>query len=200
MGIPQFDYTYTVDQYLAFEEQSDIRHEFLDGLVYAMAGESLEHSTICSNLVIEVGTQLKGTRCRTLSPNMKVLAGENGLFAYPDVTVMCGEPVFVVGRRDVIINPSVIFEVLSPATEAFDRGEKFLRYRTHNKTLTDYILVSQRKPLIEHFFRQASGEWGFRSVEHGILDVASINCKLRLSEVYDRIIFPAFPETMIREV
>ena len=135
MSLPRTLPVLSVREYLDIERQSEIRHEFLDGHVYAMAGESIEHSTICFNLAVAIGAQLKGTPCRGFSPNMKVRAGEKGLYAYPDLMVACGEPAFQDERGDVLLNPTVIFEVLSRSTEAYDRGEKFERYRDHIETL-----------------------------------------------------------------
>ncbi len=211
MGIPQPEVTYTGDEYLSFERQSEERHEYLDGhILYAMGGESLEHSLICTNLITEFRNQLKGKPCSTLSPNMKVRSGpyqktgstNKGMFSYADVMVVCGQPAFHDEQRDVLLNPSVIIEVLSPTTEAFDRGEKFLRYRTHIDTLTDYVLVSQSHPLIEHFQRRTGGQWLYSSVSdlEASLPLASIDCQLRLAEVYERVTFPPVPEEIEGEV
>ena len=182
---------FTPEQYLSLERNSEIRHEYLDGFVYAMAGESPEHSTICFNLAGSLHFQLRDKPCRGFSPNMKVRTSRSGLYAYPDLTVVCGEPAFHDERRDVITNPVVIFEVLSPSTEAYDRGEKFLRYRTEIETLQDYVLVSQDRPRIEHFSRQPDGSW-LSSEVSGLaetLSLSSIGCRVELAEVYSRIEF-----------
>jgi Uma2 family endonuclease len=195
MSLPQ-RLSFSPEQYLAFERGTDARHEYLDGQVYAMAGESLEHSRICVNLAGELRARLRGGPCEVLSPNMKVVTAPPRLFAYPDATVVCGEPRFHDEHRDVLLNPTVIFEVLSRSTEAHDRGEKFLRYRTRIASLQDYILVSQDKPFVEHFSRQPDGSWRYSSVG-GLSEsiyLASINCRLPLSEIYDRIDFPAADE------
>jgi Uma2 family endonuclease len=116
--------------------------------------------------------------------------------------VICDEPQYHDPHRDVVLNPRLIIEVLSASTEAFDRGEKFLRYNTWNPTLTDYLLVSQSRPLIEHFVRQHDGGWSYY-VYQGLdqsLPLHSIACTLRLAEVYDRIVFPAEPSTSLDEV
>ena len=191
MALPQTLSVFTPEDYLYLERSSEIRHEYLDGLVYAMAGESLDHSTICFNLAVHVGTQLIGKSCRGFSPNMKVRAGRGGLYAYPDLMIVCGEPSFDDEHGDVITNPTVIFEVLSRSTEAYDRGEKFLRYSTEIETLRDYVLVSQDKPRIEHFSRQPDGTWPRTEVEGltSALTVSSINCQIALADVYSRIVF-----------
>ena len=106
----------TPEDYLTFEREADTRHEFLDGEIYAMAGESLLHSRICMNLAREVGNSLKGKRCEPLSSNMKARTSSASLFAYPDLTIVCGEPLFHDRKKDVLTNPQVIFEVLTPST------------------------------------------------------------------------------------
>lgn len=196
MALPHALPFFTPDQYLSLERNSEIRHEYLDGFVYAMAGESPEHSTICFNLVVAIGLQLRDKPCRGFSPNMKVRTSRSGLYAYPDLAVVCGEPTFHDERRDVITNPVVIFEVLSPSTEAYDRGEKFLRYRTEIETLQDYVLVSQDRPRIEHFSRQPDGSW-LSSEVSGLaetLSLSSIDCRIELAEVYSRIEFEDLPQ------
>jgi len=124
-----------------------------------------------------------------LSPNMKVRAQTKGLFAYPDLTVVCGEPIFHDQKRDVLLNPRVIFEVLSPSTERYDRTMKFFKYRQEIQDLTDYIIVSQDTAFIEHYEKQADGRWVHTVVGglENVLNVASINCVLSLAEIYDRV-------------
>src|SRR5262245_5650300 len=197
MALPRSPH-HTVDEYLARERESVTRHEYLDGQIYDMAGESLQHSRICINLAREVSSLLKGRQCEALSPNMKVKAGDSGLFSYPDLTVVCGKPVFLDSHKDVLLNPVAIFEVLSPTTEAYDRGEKFFRYRNFIDTLSDYLLVSQHRPLVEHLVRQDNrGQWLYVPVEglSSKLHTRSIDCRLELSEIYARVDFsqPAPP-------
>lgn len=201
MATPQSHLFYTVDEYLMLERTTEERHEYLDGFVYAMAGERIEHGDICTNLSRILSTQLMDKPCRTLSKDMKVRSGplpqsnqsKKGLYSYPDIIVVCGEPQFHDRYLDVLVNPNLIIEVLSDSTEAFDRGEKFLRYRTWLPSLTDYLLVSQTKPLIEHYQRQDNNRWTMISVEglEGELTLESINCRMPLREVYERIVFPA---------
>lgn len=184
------------EEYLEAERASDERHEYLDGRVYAMAGESIPHSQICINLGGEARSKLKGSPCQPLSPNMKVRTSNASLFAYPDLTIVCGEPEVHDSKKDVLINPKVIFEVLSPSTEKYDRTTKFARFRMGNETLTDYILVSQDKPFVEHFSKQADGEWIYRSFNRlsDSFGISSVECSLSLSEIYDRVAFPPLKE------
>ena len=192
---------YTEDEYLAVERASQERREYLDGQIYLMAGESEEHGTICTNLTLEVASQLKGTLCRAFSKDTKVRSGPipktrysaEAFYSFPDLVVVCGERQYLDEHKDVLINPKVIIEVLSPSTEAFDRGEKFARYREHLESLSDYVVVAQNRPSVEHFARQASGQWVIAATATELSDtvaLSSINCTLRLSEVYDRIVFP----------
>jgi Uma2 family endonuclease len=201
MSMPQVqERRFTVDEYLRMERDSMERHEFLDGEIYAMAGESGPHGDVSANVVGALVGQLKGKPCRARTKDTKVRSGPmlvsgqgtRGLFSYPDVVVICGEPEYPDAHRDVILNPAVIVEVLSPSTEAFDRGEKFIRYQTYNPTLTDYLLVAQDQPRVEHFHRLAGGEWFYRLTTglEASVEIASIGCTLSLADVYDRVEFP----------
>ena len=201
MGLPLLKIRYTVEEYLALERASEERHEYLDGDVYAMAGESPEHGAICVNLASSIGSQLRGTPCQAFVKDMKVRSGPlatsrparaKGLFSYPDLVVVCGAMQFHDQFRDVLLNPSLIIEVLSASTEAFDRGEKFRRYRTWLPTLQDYLLVAQDKPLIDHYHRVEENRWELvpREGLEASLHLESVHCTLRLADVYDRIIFP----------
>jgi Uma2 family endonuclease len=191
---------YTVEAYLVLERDSEERHEYLDGNIYLMAGESPEHGAICMNLSITLGSQLRGTPCQAFAKDTKVRSGPiprpgspmKGLFSYPDLLVVCGDLQFHDPFRDVLLNPTLIIEVLSDSTEAFDRGEKFRRYRTWLSTLTDYLLVAQDMPLIDHYHRVEANRWELIAVEglEASLYLDSLNCSLPLADVYDRIVFP----------
>jgi len=193
MALAQRHPIFTVADYLDYERNAPERHEFLDGNVYAMAGESPRHSTICFNLYSIIGNQLRGKRCRGYSPNMKVASNEKGLYSYPDLAIVCGQPKYHDEKGDVLTNPTVIFEVLSPSTESYDRGEKFLRYMGGIESLTDYILISQNNPTIEHFQKQSNGEWKKTEIEEidSVLKIDSIECEIPLTELYDLVKFPA---------
>lgn len=204
MSVAHSEARYTIEEYLASELVAEERHEYLDGQIYLMAGESPAHADICSNLVFQLVGQLKDTPCRVRSKDTKVRSGTSsmsqmsskGLFSYPDIVVICGEPQYYDEHRHVVTNPSVIIEVLSDSTEAFDRGAKFFRYRSWNPSLTDYILVRQSEPVVEHYVRQADGGWAiylYESIEDSV-SIKSINCTLRLADVYDRVVFPVEPE------
>jgi Uma2 family endonuclease len=176
----------SAEQYLDLERLSEMRHEYLDGLMYAMAGETPDHSTICFNLAYTVGSQIKDEPCRGFSPNMKVRTGLGDLYAYPDLMIVCGEARFHDEHGDVLLNPTVIFEVLSPSTEKYDRGEKSLRYRTQIGSLQDYVLVSQDKAPAEHYHREADDTWSISELNglESALTLRSIDCDIPLAEIY----------------
>ena len=199
---PKDKIVFTVEDYLEQERRSPERHEYIDGFVYAMAGESPDHGTICTNLTSEVRMQLKGSPCQGWAKDCKVRSGpaaepreRSGIFSCPDLVVFCGVPDFHDQHRDVLTNPVVIIEVLSPSTEAFDRGEKFARLRKWNPSLKDYLLVAQTAPRIEHFPRRDDGSWLYRTSDDltASLTIESIGCTLKLAEVYDRIVFSNEP-------
>lgn len=200
-SLPRTAILSTVAEYLAKERESEERHEYLDGEIYLMAGESPEHGAICTNSGGQLYSQLRGGPCQVFFKDMKVYSGPipasryytKGLYSFPDLVVVCGEPQFLDEHRDVLVNPRVIIEVLSPSTEAFDRGEKFLRYRRHLESLTDYVVVAQNRPLVEHFERQTNGQWVIAATATDLSDsvaLTSIGCTLGLRDIYDRIVLP----------
>lgn len=181
--------SYTSEEYLDLERASEIRHEHLDGVIYEMAVESLAHSRICINIAGEMRRLLKGKDCEALSPNMKVRAGTPGLFAYPDLTIVCGTPEFHDERRDVLLNPKVIVEVLSPSTWKYDQIKKFYLYRKELQSLTDYILIYQDVHLVEHYEKVDGGRWIMNIIEglNSTLQIPSIECEIAMLEIYDRV-------------
>ncbi len=190
---------YTAEQFLGIDRATDERYEYFDGEISSMAGESGEHGDICMNLSVVIGNQLKGTKCRARSKDTKVLSGagkknpftQKGMFSYPDLVVVCGEPQYHDEVQDIILNPQIIVEVLSESTESFDRGDKFVRFRMWNPTLTDYLLVSQNAPIVEHYIKQESGDWLLKEY-HGVdknFTIESIKVNLTLADIYDRIEF-----------
>ena len=202
MGLAQRKIDYTPEEYLEVERASDVRHEYLEGEVYQMAGESLAHSRICINIAREISAALKGRNCEALSPNMKVRAETKGLFAYPDLSIVCGEPVFHDDKKDVLLNPKVIIEVLSPSTQRYDQTKKFFVYRNQVPSLTDYILIYQDVAFIEHHEKQADGRW-VHNVFDGLDDtfrISSIDCEVPMREIYDRVdvaqVVPSEPEDL----
>ena len=178
----------TPQEYLARERQAETKSEYLQGEVFALAGASERHNLIVVNLVVSLGSQLKRQPCKVYANDMRVKAGPDGLYTYPDVVVVCGKAEFEDEHQDTLLNPTVIIEVLSSSTEAYDRGQKFAYYRTLD-SLTDYLLVSQHEPLIEHYVRQPGGDWllsDYRGLD-AVVSILSIGCQLLLAEVYDKV-------------
>lgn len=192
VALPQSKLRFTPEEYLTFERASETKHEYIDGFIYAMAGGSSPHNRICFNVIGELHARLKGSDCFGFTSDQKIRTDLLDLFSYPDITIVCGEPIFHDHHKDVVLNPKVIIEVLSPSTESHDRVEKFARYRTI-KTLTDYLLVAQDRASVEHFTRQkGKSEWLYSAAIglQSVIKLASLNCTLKLAEVYDRITFP----------
>lgn len=180
----------TPEEYLAAERLSETRSEYLDGGVYPMTGASVTHSRIVVNIATELKIQLRGGRCDVLVVDVKVRMPDSRKFFYPDVTVICEELQYHDDRRDIILNPDLVIEVLSPGTEAFDRGAKFRAYQAV-ESLKEYVLVSQERPLVEQYVRGGEGKWTYSAAEglEGSLVLPSIGCTLNLGAVYDKVDF-----------
>lgn len=167
MAIPKHQSTrLTIGEYLTLERASLERHEYYDGVLHQMAGESDSHGDITVNLVALVANQLKGTPCRARTKDTKVHSGplprlygsRKGLFSYPDLAIIRGDVDHFDEHRDVVTNPVCIIEVVSPSTEKYDRDVKMRKYFTWNPTMTDYVLVSQDEPAIMHYRREPNGD------------------------------------------
>jgi Uma2 family endonuclease len=181
--------TWTVESYLAFERQSDIRHEFRDGEIYAMSGASRNHNRIASNVNGIFFSQLATSPCEAFQSDLRVRVSPSN-YTYPDVVVVCGEAQFEDKEVDTLLNPTVIIEVLSPSTESYDRGDKFRRYRGLD-SLQEYVLIAQDNYYIEHYVRQSEGQWLFSEAAQpdDVVVLPSINCTLLLSQVYQKVTF-----------
>lgn len=181
----------TEAEYLDFERTSEIRHEFLNDEVFAMSGASWEHNRISMSTSSSLYAQLRGKSCLVNPSDQRVKVTATGLFTYPDISVICGDPIFAGNVFDTIVNPIVIIEILSKSTEAYDRGDKFQHYR-EIETLKDYILISQDKPRIEGYTKQKNGKWVLSDAIglEAIFGIPSIACKLPLADVYEHVTFP----------
>src|SRR5690348_6402188 len=180
--------TYTHEQYLELDRQSDIRHEYVGGEVFAMTGASRRHNLITANVTSSLNPQLKGRQCEVYASDMRVKISATGLYTYPDVVVVCGSPVFEDQEIDTLVNPTVIIEVLSRSTEGYDRGEKSGHYRKLD-SLLEYILISQDKTHIEHYVRQPDNQWLLSEADDltVLITLPSINCQLALADIYDKV-------------
>jgi Uma2 family endonuclease len=183
----------TEAEYLEFERKSESKHEFIDGEVFAMTGASRAHNLICVNLARRISNQLDGKNCEVYASDMRVKISKRQ-YVYPDVIVVCGEVKLSHDKFDNLLNPTIIIEVLSDSTEAYDRGLKFKNYRQLT-SLQEYVLIAQDKPSIERFVRQPNGMWGISVNDAEGLDssveLTSIGCTLHLTEVYEHVVFPA---------
>ena len=178
----------SIEDYLAAERRAEIKSEYLDGEVFAMSGASRPHNLVVWNLAGLLHGQLKARGCEAYIGDMRVHIPSAGLYTYPDITVVCGEPRFEDGEMDTLLNPTLLIEVLSPSTEGYDRGKKFAHYRTL-ESLREYVLVAQEEARVELFTRQEDGHWLLSEasrLEETLL-LASIGCGLRLADVYDRV-------------
>lgn len=179
------------EEYLQRERNSVIKHEYYAGHIYAMAGSSEAHNLIAMNIATLLRTRLRGSDCRAYPNDMRLKVLQTGLNTYPDFTVVCGPSQFSdPNRRDTLLNPVVIFEILSPSTESYDRGVKFQHYRTI-ETLQEYILVAQDRYRIERFVRQAGGDWLLSDLAGptATLPIAALDIHLPLGEIYELVSF-----------
>jgi len=181
----------TEEQYLALDREAEVRSEFLDGEMWAMSGGSTRHSALATNIVIELGPLLRGTDCRVFMSDLRVRVSPGRMYVYPDVTVVCGKLLFADDRQDILLNPAVIFEGLSPSTENYDRGVKLQQYLSM-ETLKDYILIDQNKVRVEQYARDNADTWTFRAYQHldDELKIDSVGVSCQLSGIYDRVELP----------
>lgn len=178
---------YTAEEYLALERNASSKSEFHDGQIFAMTGASREHNLISVNIASELHRQLKNRPCEAYVNDMRVKAAKARSYHYPDIAVVCGKPEFEDAHVDTLLNPTLLIEVLSDSTEAYDRGGKFAHYRKI-ETLREYLLVMQDQPAIERYVRQ--GDVWILSEALGLeasLTLESIDCRLSLREVYLKV-------------
>ena len=185
----------TPEEYITLERKAipdaeTVRSEYMNGEIIAMSGASLAHNLITYNISGELRNRLKSSGCLAFANEMRVSIPTANSYFYPDVSVVCGEPRFEDDVFDTLLNPIVIVEVLSPSTEAYDRGDKFAHYR-QLESLQEYILVSQDKVRVDHYVRHAT-QWiltDFQNLDQQ-LPLTSIQCELPLQEIYERVPFP----------
>jgi Uma2 family endonuclease len=180
---------YTPEEYLSLERKSPTRNQYFNGEIFAMAGASREHNLISANLLAEIRDQLLDRPCEVYQSDMRVLVEASGLYTYPDVVVVCGEPRFLGREVDTLLNPTVIAEVLSESTEAYDRGAKFRHYRRF-PTLREYVIIAQDRMSVERYTRRAD-DWVLSELNEPdqILRLESIGCEVRLERIYAKVTF-----------
>lgn len=181
-----------VEEYLAIEGAADYKSEFYDGEMFAMSGGNFTHSTIKVNLYEQFKARLRGGKCRLSDSDMRVLVPATGLHVYPDASVVCGPPQFTSLQETTLTNPHLIVEVLSPSTERYDRTTKFWHYQTIS-AFTDYVLVTQDAAQVEHFYRNADGEWLYRAYKglEAVLKLPAQAIEIPLRDIYENVAFAA---------
>lgn len=179
-------------EYLERERVSMIKHEYYAGEIFAMSGASEAHNLIASNVNASIYAQIRGQGCRIYPSDMRIRIAKTGLYTYPDMTIVCGMPEFTdMTKRDTLLNPTLILEILSPSTERYDRGVKFQNYRTIG-TLKEYILIAQNKHHIERYTRYEGNTWILTEaigIDSAII-LESIQCVLSLADAYELVDLP----------
>jgi Uma2 family endonuclease len=192
---------YTPEEYLALDRAAEFKSEYHAGEIFAMAGGTEPHDTCIVNVTISLGSQLRGGPCRLFSADMRVHIPVADRYTYPDVTVVCGERQFADGRRDILLNPTLVVEVLSPSTEAHNRGDKAQAYR-QLASLQEYLLIAQDRPHVEQYTRQPDGRWLLSEADQldAAIRLSSLGCDLKLADVYADVSFepPARPNAAPR--
>ena len=176
----------TEAEYLVIERAAEFRSEFYAGKMFAMAGTSHQHNEVKDNLIVELGSQLKGGSCRTYSSDMRVKVSRTGLYTYPDIVIVCGPPKFEDHTElDTLLNPQVVIEILSKSTAGYDRGKKFLHYQ-RLASVMEYVLVSQDRMRVERLVRQPDETWVLTTFEDptGEFSLATVPVRVPMAEIY----------------
>lgn len=183
---------YTLDEYLALDHESEEKIEFWDGHIFTLAGASVNHNQIQSNLNFYLRLKLQDKNCRVFPSDMRVKVPAYPLYRYPDLSALCGNPIIeTAGKQEMLVNPQLIVEILSDSTAEFDRGDKFTYYKSI-ENLTEYILIAQHRPHVSQFIKQEENVWLNR--EFNVLGdnfhLDSLDCDLSLRELYQDVVFP----------
>lgn len=189
-AMPQKDQVMSEVEYLAFERASEFKHEYVDGEIFAMAGASEAHNLICTGASFVLYSQLRGRQCKVYPSDMRLKVQATGDQHYPDISVVCGEPRFADDVFDTLLNPTVIIEVLSPSSEAYDRGKKFQSYRQLT-SLREYLLISQDSPHVERYLLNENDKWELTEASglDSSVELTSIDCVMALADVYEKVDF-----------
>jgi Uma2 family endonuclease len=180
----------TPEQYLEIERKAEFKSEYYQGEMFAMSGARVPHLQIVSNTMGELHQQLRNRPCQPFSSDMRVCVAPVALYTYPDVVVVCGDLKLLDDTFDTLLNPTVIFEVLSESTEAYDRGRKFELYCSL-ESLAEYVMISSLRVGVERYTRQPDGSWKYISKTSldDTIDLKSVDCHLRLADLYERVAF-----------
>lgn len=188
-AIPKSQEMFTLDEYFALEASSDERHEYYRGEVFAMSSGSANHNRITGNVYLALRNALGNRPCEAFVTDMRLLVKRRQLYTYPDVMVVCGQLEFAYQRSDLIANPTVIFEVLSPSTENYDRGKKFNYFYRTIESLQEYVLIDQERILVEHLRRSDERNWQLAVLDDisDTLTLPSVDVSIPLAEIYHRV-------------
>jgi len=181
----------TVDEYFQLEEASPEKHEYVQGEVYAMSGASFVHNQIVSNVHGNIFKHLEDSSCRVFGSDLKIHVKTESAFVYPDLSIICDGAQFLEGRNDIVTNPSVLIEVLSESTEAYDRGKKFMLYR-QIPSLKEYIIIASTWLSVERFRKNEQGAWElneYNQLENAVL-IETIHFTLPLKNIYRDVQLP----------
>lgn len=192
---------YTLEEYFDLELSSNERYEYFSGEVFCMSGVSQEHDQIEGNTYLSLRLALRERECRVFTADIRIKVPSLPPYRYADVSALCGQASFEkIGGVDVLTNPTLIVEVLSESTEAYDRGDKFTHYKSI-PSFTEYLLVAQHRPHITQYARQGDGSWSYREMNElsASLHLASVDCVLSLNEVYLDVTFPVAPLPNLKE-
>ncbi len=188
---PAVRYNYvTAGEYLKAERKAEHKHELMNGVIITMAGASLKHNQIVSNLIRDIGGFLKGKSCTVYPSDLRVNIPTINSFTYPDLTIVCGKPELLDNQMDTLLNPAVIIEVLSPSTESYDRGNKFFTYQ-QIFSLKEYILVDSKTEQIQTITKKDDGLWKFETITdiNASITIHTIDQQILLSDIYDSVVF-----------
>jgi len=194
---------YTLEEYLALERESDARLEFWNGEIFAMSGGTLSHERVMGNVYDLFRAALRGTTCAVFGSNMQIKVPSAPPYRYADGSVVCGKvQVERFNGNDLLLNPVLIYEVLSPSTEAYDRGDKFTHYKSI-ASLREYLLTAQHRPHVTHYVKQDDGTWSYSEINglDGSVHLPSLGITLKLSEIYQNVDFEnsSGPTTLLSE-
>lgn len=185
----------TPEQYLEIERRAQEKSEYWNGEMFAMAGGSAAHSELTAAVISILRPQLLRRGCRVYDSNMRVRISATDLYTYPDVTAICGAPEFADGRKDTLVNPTLIVEVLSPSTEAYDRGKKFAQYRSI-PSLREYLLIAQDQMQVELYIRTSSTTWELTvfTGTDAVVTLPSLSASIPLADLYQGVDLTAASE------
>ena len=181
---------YTEEEFLTFERMAKVKNEYYRGEIFAMSGASFQHNQLSSKLIRDIGNHLKGKGCNIFGSDLRVYTQLNSFYTYPDAVIICGDPSFIDKQFDTILNPAILFEILSPSTEEYDRTTKFEFYK-NIPTLKHYVLIDSRKFFVQIFTQEADKSWSLK--EYNLPDeqwlLKSIQYKSTIKELYEGVKF-----------